>query len=91
MGLDNDISAVAGMIKESKKVTIISHIDADGITSEAIMKQAVAREGIEVRSVFVRQVYIFPFECFPDSNFLSTSGQDSKTFSKRGSFPTGRL
>ena len=70
MGLDNDISAVAGMIKESKKVTIISHIDADGITSEAIMKQAVAREGIEVKSVFVRQLEPLTMKHVPGDDSL---------------------
>jgi single-stranded-DNA-specific exonuclease len=70
MSLDKDISAVAGIIQDSKKVTIISHIDADGITSEAIMRQAVARTGIEVRSVFVRQLEPITMKHVPDDDSL---------------------
>ena len=70
MSLDKDISAVAGIIQDSKKVTIISHIDADGITSEAIMRQAVARAGIEVRSVFVRQLEPITMKHVPDDDSL---------------------
>ncbi|MBN1431466.1 MAG: DHH family phosphoesterase [Methanomicrobiaceae archaeon] len=70
MGFEKEISDVAGIIKDSGKVTIISHIDADGITSEAIMRQAVAREGIEVKSVFVRQLEPLTMKHVPDDNSL---------------------
>jgi len=70
MGFEKDVSAVAEIIKDSKSVTIISHIDADGITSEAVMKQAVAREGIEVKSVFVRQLEPLTMKHVPDDDSL---------------------
>jgi RecJ-like exonuclease len=56
MGFDDDIKAGAETILAAKAITIISHIDADGIASEAILAQAVSRAGIENRTVFVRQL-----------------------------------
>ncbi len=56
MGLDTDVRRAADTICEADEVTIISHIDADGISAESIFAQALAREGLHVRSVFVRQL-----------------------------------
>lgn len=56
MSLDTDVRLVAERISEATATTIISHIDADGITSEAILAQALSRAGINVTSVFVRQL-----------------------------------
>ncbi|MGP8254943.1 MAG: DHHA1 domain-containing protein [Methanoregula sp.] len=56
MGFPDDVKAAAGQITDAREITIISHIDADGISSEAILSQAIARYGICVRSVFVRQL-----------------------------------
>jgi RecJ-like exonuclease len=56
MSLQEDIRAAADAIRSSEEVTIISHIDADGITSEAILAQALIREGIHVSTTFVRQL-----------------------------------
>jgi len=56
MGFSDDVKAVAEEIVAAPEITIISHIDADGITSEAILSQAISRLRIPVRSVFVRQL-----------------------------------
>lgn len=56
MGFSDDVKAAAEQITEAPEITIISHIDADGIACEAILSQAVFRQGIPVRSVFVRQL-----------------------------------
>ncbi len=56
MGLSVDVRAVAWDILSHESVTIISHIDADGITGEAILSQALSRAGIRTTSVFVRQL-----------------------------------
>jgi single-stranded-DNA-specific exonuclease len=56
MPLKNDVRRTADAICEADEVTIISHIDADGVSTEAILSQALAREEIPVRSVFVRQL-----------------------------------
>ena len=56
MGFSDDVKAVAEEIGAAPEITIISHIDADGIASEAILSQAISRLGIPVRSVFVRQL-----------------------------------
>ena len=56
MAFDADVKSVADRIAEASSATIISHIDADGITSEAICAQALSRAGIAVRSIFVRQL-----------------------------------
>ena len=55
-GIDAEVATAAEIIRNQQEVTIISHIDADGISSEAILSQAIAREGIVVKSVFVRQL-----------------------------------
>ncbi|MDD1695797.1 MAG: phosphoesterase, partial [Methanoregula sp.] len=56
MGFSDDVKAVAEEIMAAPEITIISHIDADGIASEAILSLAIKRLGIPVRSVFVRQL-----------------------------------
>jgi single-stranded-DNA-specific exonuclease len=56
MSLERDVSAAAGRICEADRVTVISHIDADGITSLSILMQAITRAGIEAVPVFVRQL-----------------------------------
>jgi RecJ-like exonuclease len=56
MGFCDDVKAAAEQIAAAPEITIISHIDADGISCEAILSQAVSRQGIPVKSVFVRQL-----------------------------------
>jgi single-stranded-DNA-specific exonuclease len=56
MGLLKQATAAAEMIRDADSVTVISHIDADGIASEAVLAQAIVREGIPVETVFVRQL-----------------------------------
>lgn len=56
MGLETDVRRAADLICEADSVTIVSHIDADGISTESILAQALAREGMTVKSVFVRQL-----------------------------------
>jgi RecJ-like exonuclease len=56
MGFSDDVKAAAEQIAAAPEITIISHIDADGIACEAILSQAISRQGISVRSVFVRQL-----------------------------------
>jgi RecJ-like exonuclease len=56
MDLLSDAAAAAGTLAGAGEVTLVSHIDADGICSEAILSIALGREGIPVRPVFVRQL-----------------------------------
>ncbi|GLI47053.1 recombinase RecJ [Methanoculleus bourgensis] len=56
MGLKRDLRRAADTICEADRVTIVSHIDADGISTESILAQVLSREGIPVSSVFVRQL-----------------------------------
>ncbi|MDU9376826.1 hypothetical protein McpSp1_14590 [Methanocorpusculaceae archaeon Sp1] len=70
MGFIEDISAAAEIIRNADAVTLISHIDADGITSEAIAAQAVARLGIPVTPVFVRQLEPLTMRHVPDDDTL---------------------
>jgi RecJ-like exonuclease len=56
MGFCDDVKAAAEQIMAAPEITIISHIDADGIACEAILSQAISRLEIPVRSVFVRQL-----------------------------------
>ncbi|MEM2124719.1 MAG: DHH family phosphoesterase, partial [Methanolinea sp.] len=56
MSLLDDAREVAREILAHHEVTVISHIDADGIAGEAILAQALSRAEIPHRSVFVRQL-----------------------------------
>ncbi len=56
MGFCDDVKAAAEQIAAAPEITIISHIDADGIACEAILSQAISRHEIKVKSVFVRQL-----------------------------------
>jgi single-stranded-DNA-specific exonuclease len=56
MGFADDVRAVVQELLAQESVTIISHIDADGISGEAILSQALSRAGIRVATVFVRQL-----------------------------------
>ena len=70
MGFVEDVSRAAEMIREANAATLISHIDADGITSEAIISQAVTRLGIPVNPVFVRQLEPMTMKHIPDDDTL---------------------
>lgn len=56
MSLCDESRDAAKEIAAHQKVTIIAHIDADGIASESIISQALSRAGIEHSTVFVRQL-----------------------------------
>ena len=70
MGLENDLRRAADSICEAESVTIISHIDADGISTESILAQALIREGIPVDSVFVRQLEPMAMRHIPKDDSL---------------------
>lgn len=44
------------VINDASDVTIVSHLDADGITSASIMAKTMERCGIEYRTIFARQL-----------------------------------
>ncbi|MCU0633061.1 MAG: DHH family phosphoesterase [Methanolinea sp.] len=56
MSLCDDVRSAAREILTHQEVTLISHIDADGIAGESILAQALSRAGIHHTSVFVRQL-----------------------------------
>jgi single-stranded-DNA-specific exonuclease len=70
MSLENDVSEVAERICDADSVTVISHIDADGITSEAILSQAITRAGIGSTPVFVRQLEPLTMHNVPEDTSL---------------------
>ena len=76
--LDADLAAAAEVILASDAVTIISHIDADGITSESILSQAISRLGISVKTTFIRQLDPLTLHQIPQDDSL-------KIFSDLGS------
>jgi RecJ-like exonuclease len=70
MGLDQDLRGAAERIRAADKITIVSHIDADGIASATILRLALQREGIPVQPVFVRQLEPFAMRHVPQDNSL---------------------
>ena len=70
MTFEDEIRTAAGRISDADAVTVISHIDADGISSEAILRQGIARAGIPVKSVFVRQLEPMTMKKVPEDSTL---------------------
>ncbi|MDD1724117.1 MAG: DHH family phosphoesterase [Methanospirillum sp.] len=70
MSFEEDIRAASDVIRDSEEVTIISHIDADGISSEAILALALSREGIRVTTRFVRQIDPLTLDQIPSDSSL---------------------
>lgn len=70
MSLDKDVRSAAETILSCKSATVISHIDADGISSESILSQAISRAGIPVRSIYIRQLDPLTLHEIPDDNSL---------------------
>ncbi len=68
MGFCDDVKAAAEQIAQASEITIISHIDADGIACEAILSQAISRQEISVKSVFVRQLEPLTMPQVPDDD-----------------------
>jgi RecJ-like exonuclease len=56
MDLRAGAAAAADLVADAGEVTLVSHIDADGICSETILSIALERRGIPVRPIFVRQL-----------------------------------
>ncbi|MFN3384323.1 MAG: DHH family phosphoesterase [Archaeoglobaceae archaeon] len=61
-------SELAEIIKEQKEVLVVTHIDADGITSGSIAKKALEDAGIETRVRFVKQLEKAEIEKIKDEN-----------------------
>uniref|UniRef100_A0A7J2TK22 DHH family phosphoesterase n=1 Tax=Archaeoglobus fulgidus TaxID=2234 RepID=A0A7J2TK22_ARCFL len=59
---------LAEILKKQEKVLIVSHIDADGITSASIAKKALEDFGIEAKVKFVKQLQKFEIEKIKDEN-----------------------
>ncbi|MDD5142817.1 DHH family phosphoesterase [Methanoregula sp.] len=70
MGFCDDVKAAAEQIAAAPEITIISHIDADGISCEGILSQAISRLEIPVKSVFVRQLEPLTMPQVPDDTSL---------------------
>ena len=84
MGVVEDISRAADRLAEADAVSLISHIDADGITSFSIINQALSREGIPVTPVFIRQLEPMTIPHIPKDDTL-------KVFTDLGSGQQGLL
>ena len=84
MGVVEDVSRAADRLSEADAVSLISHIDADGITSFSIISQALAREGVSVKPIFVRQLEPMTVPHIPKDDSL-------KVFTDLGSGQQGLL
>lgn len=59
---------IAKELKKHKEIKIITHIDADGITSGSIASKALEREGIEYKIEFIKQLDTQVIEKLKDEN-----------------------
>ncbi len=64
----NRASAIAAKISSQEEVLIVTHIDADGITSGAIAHLSLERRGIENKLKFVKQLDEAEIEKIKDEN-----------------------
>ena len=70
MGFAGDVAEAAALLASCEEATIISHIDADGITSESILAQALSRAEVVVRTHFVRQLEPLTMGTIPRNDSL---------------------
>ncbi|SNQ61271.1 single-stranded-DNA-specific exonuclease RecJ [Candidatus Methanoperedens nitratireducens] len=56
MTLQSSAEQCAAYIKKHTSALVVSHIDADGLTSAAIMGKALGRAGVEYKTRFVKQL-----------------------------------
>ncbi len=88
MGFSDDVDAAAEQIGAAEEITIISHIDADGISCEAILSQAISRQEIKVKSVFVRQLEPLTMPQVPSDSslkvFMDLGAGQQNLFLERG-------
>ena len=56
MNLQSKACQCAEYIKKHASILVVSHIDADGLTSAAIMGKALERADVEYETRFVRQL-----------------------------------
>lgn len=70
MDIVEDVTAAAKKVSQVEAATVISHIDADGITSSAIISSALLRMGISVNPVFVRQLEPLTMKYVPKDDTL---------------------
>lgn len=68
MTLADKAKECAGYIKKHSSALVVSHIDADGLTSAAIMGKALLRSGIDYRIIFVKQLDLKKLQGFSDMN-----------------------
>ena len=70
MAFTDDLLEASEIIRSADSVTIISHIDADGIASEAILREAIEREKTPCESVFLRQLEPLMMKWVPKDDSL---------------------
>ena len=94
MSIEQDIRSAASEVLSHRSATIISHIDADGITSEAILSQALSRAGINVNTIFLRQLDPLTIDQIPHDSSLkifSDFGSGQKTLLSEKGFSRDNL
>jgi len=60
---------IAGIIKKSKQIHVVTHIDADGLTAGSIAIQTLERLGKECSIEFVKQLDSLVIERLKDKNY----------------------
>ena len=70
MGFSEEVRSAAETIRGAASISVISHIDADGISSEAIIRTAITRAEIPVSSHFVRQLEPLTMKAVPEDDSL---------------------
>ncbi|HJJ28267.1 MAG TPA: DHH family phosphoesterase [Methanocorpusculum sp.] len=70
MGVVEDIAQTAERISAAENITVISHIDADGVSSASVICEAIRRAEIPVTPVFIRQLEPLTMKHIPDDSSL---------------------
>lgn len=66
--MQNTAKKIAKELKKNNEIKIITHIDADGITSGSIASKSLEREGMEYQIEFVKQLDTKVIEKLKDEN-----------------------
>lgn len=94
MGFVQDIEKAAAIIRSAEKITLISHIDADGIASASIMHLAIVRAGIPVTMVFIRQLEPLTMKHIPHDESLKVFtdlGSGQQNLLEEAGIPSGKV
>ncbi|HJJ48833.1 MAG TPA: DHH family phosphoesterase [Methanocorpusculum sp.] len=94
MGVVEDIAQAAEQISSAENITVISHIDADGVSSASVICEAIRRMEIPVKPVFIRQLEPLTMKHVPTDDSLKVFtdlGGGQQNLMEEAKMPTDKV